>query len=126
MGDDSNTSGAIRTASRDEEAQAGDEAQAEAGDEAQAKAGNDGKAKGGEKREARHEEAEVEAETRDEKAETREDDDQTEQSQLALLWPCLFIFKLYISTNPRKGQSFLGEINLFYYNLCVMSCKMNF
>jgi hypothetical protein len=71
-----------RGAGRGEEAQAGDQAQVEVGDQVQAKAGNDGKVKGRETREARHEEVEVEAETRDEEA---------EQSQLALLWSFLFI-----------------------------------
>jgi len=45
----------------------------------------------------------------------------TEQSQLALQWTFIFIFKLYwmyIDTNPRKASPSLGEFIYFTNNLC--------
>ena len=85
------------------------------------------------------EEAEVRDQEDEEQAETRSRQrrgagpgggDPIEQSRRALL--CFFIFLflnhivcIYVGTNPRKvGQTFLAEIYLFYYDLCVMSFEM--
>jgi hypothetical protein len=48
-----------------------------------------------------------------------------EQSRLALLWSFLFIqIVLHVYRyKPKEGLAFLGEIYIFYYDSCVMSCE---